>query len=223
MGKLIEFILMLIIRLWNVIKNALFSAFQHLLWQSMPKARGAVRTGQDYEKYIADYLAWQGYHHIVHTGRTGDFGVDIVARKGLYTYAIQCKYYKKPVDGSAVQQVVAGMPCYGCNAAMVVTNQTLTANALTLAQKNHVEVRTGVVPIERVEQVSLEAWMTPSRLVMLAVGGTVSLLLLNALKEEQMLPNWFGCLVLAGLCFAGCSFALGLVKELVRELLPQRK
>ncbi len=72
------------------------------------------------------------------TKASGDYGVDVVASKHGKKYAVQCKYYSNPVGITAVQQAVAGMAMYGCNSAMVVTNSTFTAQARTLAGRNHV-------------------------------------------------------------------------------------
>ncbi|MCQ2527586.1 MAG: restriction endonuclease [Saccharofermentans sp.] len=101
-------------------------------------------NGQKYEKRVASYLRGKGYKKVAITKTSGDYGVDIVANKMFHKYAVQCKYYAKPVGISAVQQVVAGMAYYECDRAMVVTNSTFTRQAKQLAEHN------GVVLLEKV-------------------------------------------------------------------------
>lgn len=86
-------------------------------------------TGQDYEFAAARYLRWHGYYAVRVTKASGDYGVDITCTRHSIRYAVQCKYYTKPVGLSAVQQAVAGKAQYGCEAAMVVTNNVLTKAA----------------------------------------------------------------------------------------------
>ena len=93
-------------------------------------------TGYDYEYAVASYLRKNGFYDVKVTKASGDYGVDIIARKGLQKYAVQCKYYSKPVGVSAVQEVAAGKSMYHCTAAMVVTNNRFTAAAETLAKSN---------------------------------------------------------------------------------------
>lgn len=95
-------------------------------------------TGYDYEYVVASYLRKKGFTGVKVTKGSGDFGVDVIAQKGRQKFAVQCKLYSYPVGVKAVQQVVAGMAMYGCNRAMVVTNNTFTKPAEKLAEKNNV-------------------------------------------------------------------------------------
>lgn len=101
-------------------------------------------TGLAYEKIAAAYLRRHGYHNVHVTQGTGDYGVDIVARRGGHTFAVQCKYYSAPVGLSAVQQAVAGMAYYHCDRAMVITNSTYTKQAKALADANGVILLEGI-------------------------------------------------------------------------------
>lgn len=102
-------------------------------------------NGHEYEKYVAWWLGTKGYRNIQITPKSGDYGADIICygRRGE-KYAVQCKYYSKPVGYRAVEEVLGAMHYYGCNEAMVVTNSTYTKQALTAAN------RSGVKLIERV-------------------------------------------------------------------------
>ena len=97
-------------------------------------------NGKDYERCAASYLRTHGYRHVRLTGNSSDYGVDITARRRGHKYAVQCKFYSHPVGVSAVQQVVGGMAYYGCDRAMVITNNTFTRQAKELAERNDVEL-----------------------------------------------------------------------------------
>lgn len=101
-------------------------------------------TGHDYERVVAAYLRNKGYSRVKVTKASGDYGVDVIAHKGKKKYAVQCKYYSSPVSLGAVQEAVAGKAMYGCNAAMVVTNNTFTRSAEELEKKNGVVLIPGV-------------------------------------------------------------------------------
>ncbi len=95
-------------------------------------------TGLEYEYTVADYLRSMGYTNVSVTKGSGDFGIDVIAFKNGHKYAVQCKYYRSPVSLDAVQEAVAGKAMYGCDCAMVVTNNTFTKSAKKLANRNNV-------------------------------------------------------------------------------------
>lgn len=100
--------------------------------------------GMEYEHRVARYLKRKGFKGVTVTKASRDYGVDIIARKRRRRYAIQCKYYSRPVGVSAVQEAFTGMAHYDCNAAMVVTNSTFTKAAITLAEENDVVLISGL-------------------------------------------------------------------------------
>ena len=174
-----------------------------------------VTTGEEYEEFAAEYLKKQGFRILEHPGGSGDLGVDLVVQKGLKTYAVQCKYYSGTVDGSAIQQVVAGMPCYSCNAAMVITNSTLTPGAWTLAEQNGVEVFSEICPVDDPGALSLERLLSPARLAGIGIGLLLTLLALMKVGPAGVRENPVPCLFLA----AGCFLAAGLMVWAVKALL----
>lgn len=101
--------------------------------------------GIKYEHKVAAWLKKHGYKNVQVTPASGDYGVDITARKGRYRYAIQCKSYSRPVGVSAVQEVYSGIRHYSCDKGMVITNSTFTSAAKTLAREN------GVILIENIK------------------------------------------------------------------------
>jgi len=97
-------------------------------------------NGIDYERQCVDYLRSRGYRHVRRTGNSSDYGVDIVAVRRRRRYAVQCKFYSRPVGVAAVQQVVGGMAYYNCDKAIVITNNSFTRQARELAERNDVEL-----------------------------------------------------------------------------------
>jgi restriction system protein len=89
-------------------------------------------SGVEFEEYVAAQLRTTGWS-VTHTVSSGDYGVDLVAKKGGARMAVQCKRLGKAVGVAAVQQVVSGALHYGCNQSAVVTNQTFTKAARQLA------------------------------------------------------------------------------------------
>jgi restriction system protein len=91
--------------------------------------------GIDFENYVAARLRNGGFT-VSTTPVTGDYGVDLIAKRGAECIAVQCKRYGKPVGVTAVQQVVAGALHYQCTSSMVVSNQEFTRAATVLAAEH---------------------------------------------------------------------------------------
>lgn len=89
--------------------------------------------GLEFERYVGYLLESQGYNARVTKG-SGDYGVDIIARRNGLSYAVQCKRYVGNVSRTAVSDVVAGKLHYRCEFAMVVTNGHFTPGARILAE-----------------------------------------------------------------------------------------
>jgi len=96
--------------------------------------------GHDFEYAIADLLRHNGYRNVSVTQGSGDFGIDILARRKNVKYAIQCKRYKSAVGVKAVQEAGLGTDFYHCDAAAVITNSTFTKQAKTLAETTGVRL-----------------------------------------------------------------------------------
>ena len=87
----------------------------------------------EFEEFVGQLLKRRGYKTTV-IGKAGDMGVDVVAQNEDEKYAVQVKHYSQPVSRRAVSDAVAGKDYYGCNAAMVVTNNYFTKGAVELAR-----------------------------------------------------------------------------------------
>ncbi|MCH5249178.1 MAG: restriction endonuclease [Lachnospiraceae bacterium] len=99
-----------------------------------------VMNGHDFEYTVADLLFHNGYRDVTVTQGSGDFGIDILARRKNVKYAIQCKRYKNTVGVKAVQEAGLGTDFYHCDAAAVVTNSTFTKQAINLAKTTGVRL-----------------------------------------------------------------------------------
>jgi restriction system protein len=93
-------------------------------------------SGAEFEEFVAAQLRIAGYS-VTPTASTGDYGVDLIAKKDGARMAVQCKRLAKSVGVAAVQQVVSGAAHHGCNRTVVVTNQTFTKAARQLATTHH--------------------------------------------------------------------------------------
>lgn len=85
-------------------------------------------------------MLYIGFTDVEQTKLTGDYGVDILAYKDGYTYAIQCKRRASNVGNKAIQEVFTGKAHYNCDKAIVMTNSTFTKNAIELAKDTEVEL-----------------------------------------------------------------------------------
>jgi restriction system protein len=89
-------------------------------------------SGVEFEEFVAAQLRTVGWS-VAHTASTGDYGVDLIAKRDGACMAVQCKRQAKAVGVAAVQQVVAGALHHRCNQTVVVTNQGFTKAARQLA------------------------------------------------------------------------------------------
>lgn len=96
--------------------------------------------GHDFEYAIADLLFHNGWRDVKVTQGSGDYGVDILARRKNVKYGIQCKRYNANVGVKAVQEALSGTEFYHCDAAAVVTNSTYTKQAENLARTSGVRL-----------------------------------------------------------------------------------
>jgi hypothetical protein len=94
--------------------------------------------GYEFESYVAELLAKNGYGKVEVTKKSQDFGADILAEKNDVRYAFQCKYYSGQVGIEAVQQIYAAKEHYDAHVAIVVTNSVYTKAAKILADELNV-------------------------------------------------------------------------------------
>ena len=89
-------------------------------------------TGEQFEQMLSAVFDALGYR-VEHTGKTGDYGVDLILEDQKCKIAVQAKRYSSNVSNSAVQEVYTGMRYYKATEGMVITNSHFTAAAHTQA------------------------------------------------------------------------------------------
>lgn len=92
-----------------------------------------IMEGHEFEYAVADLLLHNGWRDVEVTQGSGDYGIDILARRGNTRYAIQCKRYNNAVGVKAVQEAGLGVDYYHYDAAAVITNNTFTKQAQNIA------------------------------------------------------------------------------------------
>lgn len=94
--------------------------------------------GLAFERYCSEVLRKNGFVDIQVKQGSGDYGIDILAKKDSISYAIQCKCYSDKVSNKAVQEAFSGKSFYGCMVAAVLTNNYFTEAAIETAKRNSV-------------------------------------------------------------------------------------
>ncbi|MFF2089396.1 restriction endonuclease [Paenibacillus sp. NPDC058174] len=95
--------------------------------------------GRRFEIYLGHLFRMHNYDVEV-TQATGDFGADLVIKKGSKKIVVQAKRYGKNVGLKAVQEIRAALDHYGAAEAWVVTNRDYTEQAYALANSNGVRL-----------------------------------------------------------------------------------
>ncbi len=93
-----------------------------------------LEDGLSFEEYMACLLEEAGYEYVDVTPKSRDFGADLIITDAGIKYAVQCKYYSRPVGVEAVAQVYAAKAYYKCHLAIVLTNNVFTSSAEDLAE-----------------------------------------------------------------------------------------
>jgi restriction system protein len=97
----------------------------------------------DMEEVVCDLFIAKGFNCYT-TRKTGDFGVDVIAKNGVDTIAIQVKKYslKNKIRNIEVQQLLGGMTYreYKANRAIFVTTSYYTSKAIEQAEENPIEL-----------------------------------------------------------------------------------
>ena len=93
--------------------------------------------GAQFESFVTELFKNLGYQ-AESTKLSGDQGVDVIAKKGSQTLAIQAKHYSQAVGNHAIMEVVGGAKIYNATLCYVVTNNYFTKSAKELAAANNV-------------------------------------------------------------------------------------
>lgn len=88
----------------------------------------------EFERLVGKLFEKKGYKVEV-TKKTGDLGVDLLARAANDTIAIQVKHWQASVGGPDVHKTLGSMFTYGANRAMVVTTSDFTKQAYEIQKR----------------------------------------------------------------------------------------
>lgn len=96
-------------------------------------------SGTTFEKFLVSVFAREGYI-VKLVGGKGDFGADLILRRGDHKIVVQAKRYAGNVGLDAVQEVAGARAHYKADEAIVVTNSHYTTAARALAKSNNVRL-----------------------------------------------------------------------------------
>ena len=94
---------------------------------------------REYEQFTARQLERAGWK-VLHVGRQGDQGCDVLAELRGFKAVCQCKLYRKRAGNDSVQQAVAARRHYGAQVVVVVAPNGFTTSAQELAASNGVHL-----------------------------------------------------------------------------------
>mgnify|MGYP003103728532 FL=1 len=119
---------------WYVLVG-MFNITVSIIFHKKTGFNAPCNSGEEYEIACCQILKQYGFTHIETTKRSGDHGIDILAKRNGKKYAIQCKYYSSTVGNHAVQEAYSGCSYYGYDIPVVLTNSTFTSNAQDEARR----------------------------------------------------------------------------------------
>lgn len=91
--------------------------------------------GPEFERYLVSFFSARGCT-VIHSGRSGDFGADLIVVDDGIKFAVQAKNYDTgKVSNKAVQEAFTAASYYRCDRAMVVTNAQFTDPAREQARR----------------------------------------------------------------------------------------
>ena len=93
--------------------------------------------GYQFEEFVAQLFQEMGYRTEV-TSSSGDYGIDVIAKRKGLTIGIQAKRYSDKVPNKAVQEVIAGITFYNLDQGLVITNNYYTKPAQNQAKGTNV-------------------------------------------------------------------------------------
>lgn len=131
-------VLYLIIFIFCLIWYIILGLFKLIFHKSQFHTK--CNNGEEYEQICCQKLKQHGFMHVKTTPRTGDHGIDILAKRAGKKYAIQCKYYSSSVGNHAIQEAFSGCSYYGYDIPVVLTNSIFTQNAIDEANKLGVQL-----------------------------------------------------------------------------------
>lgn len=110
---------------------------------SSPSKNYESMTPREFEEFVARIFEAMGYS-VELTPPSRDYGVDIIARRGSDTIAVQVKRYSpgNNVGSADIQRLIGAMSFknYRANKGVIVTTSDFTVHAIEQAEENPVEL-----------------------------------------------------------------------------------
>ena len=95
--------------------------------------------GHEFETFLVDFVIKLGYR-VERRKKSHEQGLDLLLERRDERIACQVKRNKKPVGNKAVQETTSAKLFYGCDSALVITNNFFTRDAKQLAEKCNVQL-----------------------------------------------------------------------------------
>lgn len=96
-----------------------------------------IMGGVEFENYLYTLFSDMGYR-VETTKASGDYGADLILKRGGEKIVIQAKRYSKKVGVNAIREAYTAKTYYRCTQSWVVTNNYFTRNAIELARETNV-------------------------------------------------------------------------------------
>ena len=97
---------------------------------------------RQFEELVCEYYRQQGYKVEI-TAYSNDYGVDVFATKGKEKIAIQAKMYghtTRKINRQMIMELHGAKDFFDCTKAIIATDGTLLADAITVAEKLKIEI-----------------------------------------------------------------------------------
>ncbi len=103
-------------------------AIQRVRSQREPSEEFDSNDPCEYEEFCAEQLRVAGWDART-TGRSRDFGADVIAKHGNRTLVLECKLHSAPIGSPTVKKTVGARTHYRANLAAVVSSSGFTNDA----------------------------------------------------------------------------------------------
>jgi hypothetical protein len=99
-------------------------------------------TPRQFEECVCEYYRKQGYTADI-TPSSGDYGIDVFAKKGKKKLAIQAKMYgssTRKINRQCVMELHGAKDYFDCTKAIIVTDGIFLPDAIKVAKKLNIEI-----------------------------------------------------------------------------------
>lgn len=137
---LINTIIILPFKIIKIVFSIIYHLIKNIYFNNIDLNYINKLNGYQFEEFTKLLLEKNGFKEVTISKASNDYGIDVIAKKNNYTYAIQCKRYNQPVGIKAIQEAISGCTFYQCDIPVVLTNSTFSKAAINLAHVNEVEL-----------------------------------------------------------------------------------